>query len=314
MEYEGRYTVGEIIRKLREQMGLSRAKLLDHGIDESTLVRIEKGSIKAPTYTTLEPILEKLGLDPLTDLRAIFDEDTIRVRGLKAQLNGFIETQKLEDAQRVITELEGIEEHTKSIYNRQYISYAKIAIASYKADKIPADIRAMATKAIKLTIVNFKEEEIENYLLSRTVMKLINIIAGMYFEEGNLKQAIAIMSSLKRNFEKNIIDESEIGKRYPKLMYHLAKYLTLDGQHEKAIGMCDEVVDICKNTGQLRYLPYMLSTKASALYHLDREDEAKLLLKQTSVIFLAYNMHKERKMLNIYAKDNFGIDIDSVLI
>ena len=307
MKYSGRYTIGDFIKNIRKQRGLTQADLADIGMDEATLSRLERGETKLPTNAKIRPLLERLGINPYSDLNLILDDQQEKLRKQQVALESAIEEVELDKVKALIAELENEPDYTKYLYNTQYLAYARIILSAYDTSD-PMAICEQASAAIRMTIVHYQEEHIPSYLLSDTETRLINLIAGMYFRAGEPERAISVMYLVKANFEKRVIDQSERGRRYPKMMYHLAKYLTIVGRYQEAIELCDEVVQICRYTGYVRYVPFILSNKVVSLYELGDKESALEIIRWCYTTYKMYGMYDDMKDTETYAQATFGAD------
>ena len=272
------YELGAFLRWAREERGITIGDFAEFcGIAKSTISKIEKG-IHRPSKYTLEKLLQKLGYD-FTNLGIHFvTQKDLRIQSLMDEIDSHLIRKKNEEAQKLLKELKESEGFERDKVNKQYYMFVEILLDKNKG--VGNDIILERLKeAARFNIPSFNEKKIPDYFLSRQDLRIINMMAIIYHEEGELDKAIEIMFALKENFDNKSICKNHRGKHLPLIFYHLTKYLNMAGRHEEVIKLCDIGIKVCRDTGFLYQLPSITVNKADSLFQLGNKEESEKLFR-----------------------------------
>jgi len=300
------YHVGELIRTLRKQKGLSQEDLADSITDRANLSRIENGVI-TPSKKTIEALLERLGFGQQEYMNFYLGTEMTEIQRLLDELESHVKNQRTAEADELIAKLEAFKEFEDGLY-RQHLLCDKAANEANKKGNI-AEIRALVDEAIKITIPTFHEKYIVDYLLTKQEFRLINIMALTYEIEGNLDDAIKIMYDLKECFDKNCVDMTFKGRHYPLIIYNLTNYLTRAKKYKESVRLCDVGMQCCIDTESLRIMPSIIMNKIACLYRLGDVESCHRLIRQAYYSLDMYEMYEDRDWTKKYAKNKLGIDL-----
>ena len=300
------YEIGNVIKRLRKQRGMTQEELAGLLMNRATLSKIESGS-SIPSKRVLRLLLEKLCFDS-TNVSAFFlsDED-VKYQRLMDDIDSRLAYGKYEEAEKLIAVLENDIEFMKSNFNAQYIQISKALIQYHEADDIMIFLDLLID-AIKITIPTFAIDKISEYFLSKQEITIINKIAKCYRDNEQLDVSISILTALKENFDnKKYLDKDFKGKYYSFILNSLAFYLSHAEKHNEAIEICDKGIEVCRSTGYLFRLPHFIFDKAVSLYALDSKEEAERLMKMAYNGFLMYDQSKSALEAKEFALEKFGI-------
>ena len=301
------YRIGDVIKKLREQKGLTQAELASHNHDPSTISKIESGKL-TPSKKMVYSLLEKLGYDPGgLDIFYLNDNETTTQKIIN-ELDAHLSYDRIDEAGVLIKKLEEDKNFMKNRLNHQYILYTKAA-CKLLLKEFKNEIYIILKEAIELTIPDFTLNKISEYHLSKQEMKIITNIAAYYFYNDQIDIAILIMDALKENFDKNCIDKDYLGKHYPYIIDNLTYYLSVNENYLETIELCDIGIEVCKNTGYLYHLPHIFLTKAICLCALGEIEEGGKMMKLAYYGHEMYGQTSEAIEIKEYAKDEYGIII-----
>ncbi|MCL2245260.1 MAG: helix-turn-helix transcriptional regulator [Treponema sp.] len=305
--------IGTLIKKLRIQQGMTQEDLAYPIIEQSTLSRIENGQTM-PNKSTTEMLLERLGYNP-GNIDIIIDKKTADIHKTMDELYGLLKTESIYDdqedktkrAEAIIKSLEEDAEFMAERVNRQYILLNKAMCALHRKENLNS-VHGMLMEAMKISIPEYNEKEIDKYYLSKQDVRIINLTTMVYRDNGRLDDGINVLILLKKNFEETNIDKESRGEYYASVVYALATLLTYANRYEEALKMCDRAAEICIETGVFRLLPLVTAYKVHCLYHLGNKDECSELLKQSYYASKMFGYHNWVSMIEDDAK-NFGITL-----
>lgn len=259
-----KYTVGEVIRRERRKQGLSQEQLSEGICTPSWLSKIESGSC-IPTNTIFEALMQRLGKNAS---QYIFykSELEMKIEHLKFEIRRYYATGSVTEATRCFNQLKDIvtEENKR---NQQFILLYEILLFNrYNADQ--QSVLESLYHAVHITIPNFDYNSLKDYLLSKDEIVIINNIAILYRELGQISKAIELLTHLKQYLENPRFDFEERNRTYPVIMYNLAKWKRLEGDFTGCICDCDSVIEFCVMGDTFTVLPEILFNKGCALAEL----------------------------------------------
>ncbi|MCL2050654.1 MAG: helix-turn-helix domain-containing protein [Lachnospiraceae bacterium] len=289
------YDAGKLIKESRKQKGISQEELAAGLMDRAHLSRIENGTI-TPNKKTLEPILERLGINPYhTDF--FLSEKMTNYQQHIDSLNSYLADQRTGEADSIINRLENDADFSEHKLNQQYLLCAKACnYANENAN--PEDILALLDKAYKISNEKFGEQKVKEYnCMTSNELFAINLYAAIYFRQNKLEKAIETMLALTYIFDKNCIDKFERGRKYPLLVYNLTKYLNAAKRYDEVIEFCNQGVNTCIETGFLDTLPLILFNKAFCLDALGDKTLSKEYLNQIYITFDMFRLYKHKEIV-----------------
>ena len=301
-----KYQIGEAIKRLRVQRGLTQQELAYPNLDRGHLSNIERGKT-IPKKETIKMLFEKLGYDPNLTMDFFLDEKEVELQSTMDKIESFLKRRKTQEANTLVVQLEKNNEFMKNPFHKQRLFYFKAGIILYR-DKDFSKVKEFLNEAIKITTPKFKEENIPEYLLSKTDIAIINAFAVVYGEENRLDEAINIIYKLKDSFDSRFMDNESKGRYYPMIIENLTRYLRKAKRYDEAIKMCDVGIRFCIDGSHMRLMPRIISSKAYCLYELGNKEECKKLLRQA---YYTYEMCEQFSLMeNIknYVRERPDID------
>jgi len=316
--------VGTLIKKLRIQQGMKQEDLAYPIIEQSTLSRIENGQTM-PNKNTTEMLLERLGYNP-GNIDIIIDKKTADIQKTMDELYELISIESIHDdqaertkkADEIITMLEGDEEFMAERVNRQYILLNKAMCALHRKDESGSSaVLDMLMEAMKISIPEYNEKDIDKYYLSKQDVRIINLTTMVYRDSGRVDDGINVLNLLKKNFEETNIDKESKGEYYARVVYALAQLLDYAKRYKEALAMCDRAAEVCRETGVFRLLPLITAYKAQNLYNVGEEDECLELvipecIELVNQAFYASKMFGFQNWVNMvkdFAKNNLNFEL-----
>lgn len=273
------FKLGFIIRKRREELGLSQEDLADGICAVPTLSRIENGE-RLPTKNHLEMLLQRLGYSD-TLLDSFVDEEEYTIHELKFRIRQAYISKEFDHAKKLLNEYEKIISGRKSNnINNQFLMLYKVLLYSEEYDN--SQKLAKFEEAIRFTYPKYKKDQIP-HVLSYEEIILLNGIANCHALDGERAIAIEIFYNLKRYYENRIVNSEEALRTQPMILYNLSKWLGLDGRYDECIDICNIGIRIAKSTGRATFLSGTLFNLSWSLVQRklpEDTERAKKLAKQ----------------------------------
>lgn len=267
--------VGGIIKSIRIKEGISQ-KFLCYGFcTPKSLSRIEEGERKADKFL-FDALFQRLGKssDKIEMVLSQVDYDLLKRREaieLALKMENYLLVELLLQKYQSI-----VSEH--SVLHKQYIYKITAIIESvFKQNKQKTFNAIMA--ALKLTIPNYKNINIQNYCLTLEESHLILMLAVQYINTKHVL-AVSIINSLVERLEQQFTDEEEKVKIYPNAVCIAAFYLIEDGEFQKAKQLCEKAIALLNRNGAISCLSELLKLSIKALKCMGNEQSVKLLKKQ----------------------------------
>jgi hypothetical protein len=264
-------------------------------------------------------LLEKLGYRPSSSIDFYLNDEQSKAVKIQNELNSYLGMQidkldpVVEKIDALIKELESDEVYMQNPRNKQYVLISKATNLINKQEE-PSKLRLILMEAIKLNIVAFDENRIDEYYLTKNDVKILSLLGSVYANEGYgsgntalLDKGINVLSGLKRNYELYCLDKDEMGLNYPSFCYNIANYMW-EGKkmYKEAIAVCDDGIKVCKETFHFRLLPSLSACKAFSLFYLGEKQEAKTMLTQCYHTMCLYGMQSKADALNVSIEKRFG--------
>lgn len=299
------YCVGKLIRQLRTQKGISQEKLAEGIVTQANLSRLENGK-QVCDKEIIETLLERLGYNPNGSFNNYYynDED-FKIQQKINELDNLLKLKEIESIDKLIKELEENIDFKKSL-NWQFLIVAKAAnIINKKGDLDFA--KELVIEALKISIPSFQEKNIDKYLLSNYELKAINLISVIYSNKGEMDKSIELLFKLKESLEKNCVDDIQLGKNLPMIIYNLTRELGLIKRYDEAIELSNIGIKSCLKSSNFNMLPRIVLNKGCCLYEIgDMETSKRLLLQAYYSFDMTENFGSKEKVKN-YIKEKFDI-------
>lgn len=267
------YKVGTRIREERIRKKLSQEELCYGICSVSTLSRIENG-IQKPSLKVEEALLEKLGC--CTDNLVFYaSEEEAKKHRLEVDM-GFLLMHKMSIEEK-IKEYRKLMSYNDASTNLERQHFLMVqSTHDLNENKLPLEvIYANLEEALLMTIPNFRTRELYSiHLMTLAEINILNNMSVVLYRMENTGIAMKYMYFLVDYLEKGSVSVDVTKKKYPMLLYNLAKMETKIGDYGCANVLCDKGIAFCKQYGNLVPLAELYYYKAVACVKLDRVKEA----------------------------------------
>ncbi len=287
------FSIGEVIRKRRNLLGISQEELAYGICSVPTLSRVENGE-RVPSKANFDALMQRMGQSGEMYDAYIGDND-FEVHEKKFYIRQAIINNRIEEARAILKELKTLVDNDDNLTN-QFIKYAEVV--TRKSQMSSAEILSELEEAIKITQSKYGKVKINNCLLTFDEITILNIIANAYGSIGNNRKAINMFYELKDYMDSKYINSEEIARTYPMILYNLSKWLGLEGRYDECIEICDIGIKISVDSGKMAALAKLLYNKAWCLVkngQNDSEEFKKILLQAYYVAEVMGNYESAQK-------------------
>lgn len=278
------YVVGDFLRETRLRKGYTQEEV-SYGIcTPASLSRIENGAQK-PGRLILEKLFERLGTE-----NNLFNSFVSREEmELYSAIQELIRNITDKDISKIESQVDVVELMTKDTteLEHQCLYFAKGELARQR-DENNDKAMELYMKAIHITLPDFDgKNPLRSNLLTFDEIMIINAIAILYAESGNIMLAIQLDIWLKEYMEGKIVDGTMKIAKYPMILYNLSNWFGDRNCHTEAFELANQGIDFCVKYGNLFFFPIFLVNKGIALAELGKIDDGKEYLHQAITIFEA---------------------------
>lgn len=253
---EDKNYIGNLIKGLRESKGISQTKLCRGICDRAVLVRIESGKC-TPQKLLTDAIFQRLGLS-INKFGISYTMDENKAILMRRNI---LESLLWEEHDKTIDLLSLYEKEigstSKNTILEQFCCVVKIVLEITQGTN-SEDVIALIHKGIRKTFTQFKVEEMIDYLLHDEEIMLIILLAESLYMQGKRSEAINILFNLIENIEKNILDDEELVRIYPKVALLLAEKLVEENRYAE-LYICDRAINILIENSKIAYLAELLN-------------------------------------------------------
>ncbi|MCD8107466.1 MAG: helix-turn-helix domain-containing protein [Oscillospiraceae bacterium] len=271
--------IGKLIKTRREEKNCTQEELCNGICTPSTLSRIESGKFCSNT-SVLARLLERLGLSADYLREANNDEDYL-VRQKIRDINHVNISGDREKARSMLAEL-GKNYDSFSVENKQRYEVIDTKML-YEDGLIDAKTQLDHLEdSLRLTVPNYDENNLPKYMTNMEA-QILRDIANSYGGMQGYESAATILTHIKGNIEKNIVDKAYSARKLINVCYSLSKYLGLMGRYDESIQVSQEGIECCEYVSNLSRLPSCMYNCAWSLARRNNvgdKEEAKKLAEE----------------------------------
>lgn len=268
--------LGEILRSLRKQAGLSQEKLADGICSAVSISRIENGN-QMPSSAVLEGLLNKLGAGTYQICNIYYKNEKQRAFEEKAELvTKLISEGNLSKAKEQLTLL--ADSAKESNANEQFYLLLDASIQLYE-QTAPADILATLKQALALTKPKIDYFDLRNTLLSIREANILNVIVVALIKLDKTIEAIHLGEELMTALKKHESGLKEYQIIKINLAFNLAQCMEMEKRYKEALIYSELAEDFSINGTEQMLLPEIEFIKAKVYHLLGRDEECSKILK-----------------------------------
>lgn len=251
------------LQRVRKERNIYLEQLAEGLMSASQLARIEKG--QRPVHKNMrDRLLGRLGI--ASDLyENLLDIDDYRTWECQRNIMLAVEQQETQKAQQLIAEY-GRQKLSKDKLKQQFCLVMKAEVLKQQnADS--QQIGACYEQAVRLTIPDIEHFCLEKRLLSIQEVNMVLEYEFYHKDRDFLQKCAALMSYVAAS----VYDELSKVKIYPKIVYYYLREVfsvaasEMPEQSEESLQVCNQAIEMLRNTGTAYYLIELLEVKCKLL-------------------------------------------------
>lgn len=318
------YDMGFFIRQIRLERGITQEQLCRGLCSISTLSRIERGQ-DIPSGYLFRIIMERLGNYYGRYYNVFLSKEDFDIWQKTENLHNAILKNDESLVESLLTEYCGIKSFNEGV-GLQFIINCQISLAVMREENIRMEITTdnktrantaayddwleKAYKSIRITIPEFDESKIGDYMLSYEEICAITCIGVSYFYKKDYDKTAATFKALITSMDKYCPDQLEKARYYPNILANLGETLFVQKSYDEVIDVCRNGWRFCIECGRAKEIPVFMSLYGKSLIEMGNPEDGKPLLYQTYCVALAHGKKEIVDMLRRYFARTFGEDIE----
>lgn len=286
------------LHRVRKERNIYLDQLAEGLMSASQLARIEKG--QRPVYKNMrDRLLGRLGI--ANDLyENLLDIDDYRTWECQRDILLAVEQREMQKAEQLIIEYDR-QKSKKNKLKQQFCLAMKAEILKQRnADS--AEIGECYEQAVKLTVPKIEHLCLEKSILSIQEMDMI-LEYEFYHKGGNFLEKCSALMAYVMN---SVYDELSKVKIYPKIVHYYLRetfstsFLETAERYKECIQICDQAIEMLRNTGTSYYLIELLEAKCKLL---DTTGTDTLEYKETTELINLCNRLYGEYHVSLYMQD-----------
>jgi len=252
--------------------------------------------------------MQKYGLDPRINYDLWVFAGSYDAYKLKREIRNYLIEKNFYKAEKMILD----EKNLKLLSgdsDKQFLLIAQTSIADFKKENSVTIIKTLL-QAIKMTIKDFNEQEIEKYNMCFDEITLVNKLALEYTKVGEHERSLMILEKLKASMDMYYVDQEEKARTYIMVLYNLSKRYGDYKRFPEEIDLCEIAIKMCYKNNKLKLLPHVFTNYACALCETENKQKGAEYFAQAYVLFLAYNNTDYAKSVKEKAAKDYKIKIN----
>lgn len=250
----GRYRLGDIVRMTRKSLSITQEQLCASICSVETLSRLENGS-QNPTRDTYELLMERMGRIR-SRAYSVLSVSDLKVLEKMKLFEDYIKMYDFDKAEKLLDEIKDI--MGNSILDQQFVIRAN-GLVNYQLKRIGIDeFLDEFQRAIKMTIPKYGLISLSNWPLSFNEVTLLVNMSSAYAEKGDFNSAIFILEEVYSALKQSYMEKLQRAILQVTIACNLSKIYGIIPDHEKAIEIAYEGINICKIFKLGNVLPYLL--------------------------------------------------------
>ena len=177
------YTIGQLLKNMRTQLGVTQQKLAGSFIERATLSKIEAGKRTASVHT-MDVLFERLGYSLRRYFPAMLSADEKAFYDKREQVNACIRTGDARGIAQGIAELEAgplyhDPKYIKDGMVHQFVASSKAALVLLEKGDMQQAM-TLLNRAIAYTIPKYEDKMVHTYLLTIEDIEIITMMAEVH--------------------------------------------------------------------------------------------------------------------------------------
>lgn len=298
-----KYSLGETLRSLRKQAGISQEELAEGICSPVSISRIENDT-QWPSKVVLDGILEKLGSGTY-ELCNIFytNEQEIALEEKLEEIEDMLSKGQLEEAKEALSFVSCPEDHLTA-----YQSYLTLsAVIKMQQQGSPWEAYDSLKKALALTKPTLDYADFRSVLLTMKEATILNAMVAALFQQGETIEAIRLGEEVLKTLEKHKSRLKEYQVLKINLALNLSQCLEEENRLKEALSYCEKAETLSIQGMEELLLPEIEFAKAK-LYHLLKKEEDCIHILKAIVPYMELIGKVEfAQLVKEYAKEKLDL-------
>lgn len=289
--------VGRLVSYLRKKKNIELDKLCLGVCSSISITRLERGE-RFPNFFVMERILERLGKS-INKIEFLPDEQSYEIYYLREVIEQYIEKKEYKEAVNGLEYYENMK-IAKQPLHKQYIYKIKYILKEEYNLNNESSVKYLEY-AIKLTVPEFKIENINNYFFGEEEMILILMWMDNKSKLGEidvLKHRERILNYIRKIFS----DEEVLANIYGKASWIFMKEFIKKQRRVEAASIGIHTIDILVSNGLLLNLPQFLELLLLCYKDVNKKEYQEWKKQRDALkwIYKKYGKIYEVKKVNIW--------------
>lgn len=258
------YNFGEIVRRKREELGLSQENLAQGICSSGTLSRIENGS-QIPTRTHFERLNQRLCISQDVSLLATTSEVLTYIR-VKNEIKRLLYQGNMGEIRTIWPRFLELSKHiAEGTDDRQFIEIVGTAIHREKYSIEERKQRYI--QAMRYTCPHYREDAIPAVLSTDEAIGIVEISICKFDNETDSQEgAIWNITKLQQHYENEVFDfESTAGLRFL-IATTLSRFYLSAKAYDLCLEISNKYLRIAKENGYCANMCNLMKIQSSAYY------------------------------------------------
>lgn len=306
-------SLGEYIKRERLRQGITQEQLCEGICEPITISRMENGK-QTPSYERIRAFLHRLGL-PDDRYFALLSPTEMEIRTLQNEIRAdMIRFYRAIPEDKPVVRSEGLKKLKKledlagsdERIIRQYILSIKVIFGKPNSPYSPEEKLNILLEALRITVPNLDLEEINLSLYTLDETSLLNQIAAVYAEMGQLKKAIDIYRQLLKYVQKHYSEMSRYAGKLALIAHNYTNALFQVGRYDDALEIAELGWKACVEYGHYQFLPGLLDLMGGCYFYKDEQEKCEEYYRCAYYIYKAVRNESDRLRLEQNTKERLG--------
>ncbi|QUO31528.1 helix-turn-helix transcriptional regulator [Faecalicatena sp. Marseille-Q4148] len=291
----------ELIRKERKAMGISQEELSDGICAPETLARIESGK-RRPREKKVKALLEKMKRER-KQVNPLITTNDYEVLRLMREFCSALDYSECETAGKILDKIEARLDRSK-LQNNQFLCVERVKILYAQKKWTPKECLEELEKQLRLTL-DIEKGDVFKHELTIEEHSIVNVIAVIYYENGEREKANRIWELQKKGLENSRLHAVFHILEWELATENLAMGMEEQGEKRIAIEFCREKKQVSIEAGRGNPLGRSLITMASAMEEINQKKCLELYLCGLDLLKLYKMKNRYEEVLSYLSKKEF---------
>lgn len=296
MDNNEKWTIGDIVKQVREEQNITLQQLSQGLCSVVTLSRIEADTREMDIMLACA-IFERLGYT-LDKFECCGSKEEFEQYEKRLSIRNHKENNEIAAMEKELEEYERCVGKKQSSLQEQFIKYMNGFLA-YQAGK-NEDARTLLEDAIALTIPEWKGDWISGTVLGLMELELLSLLTDLYEKMGRKEDAFLIRCDILKYLEKQKECKENMARLYTGIVCRIVPYLVEKKEFQKGVQYCENGIEKISAINRMYHWPDLLYWKGRCMEELLRQDkvtEQQVIMVYQEAYYI-YRLFSEEEKAN----------------